>query len=223
LDAEGKLVEERPLDGVTPERVRDAILSFAGEYRQRVPEFAAVKVGGVPAYRLARRGEPVPERERIVRLWDLAVESVALPLATFHATCSAGTYMRSLAADVGAALEVGAHVTELRRLRCGPLFTLGNSITLTEIEERTAKGDSAMVRNPAEFLTGHLPLTVGEDHERYLREGRAIPLSAATNREPARIGAPAKALRPGGALVAVGEIVAGGPGALSFHPSKVLI
>ena len=223
LDSEGKLLEERPLDGIDAERVRAAILSFAGGYRQRVPEYAAVKIGGVPAYRLARRGEPVPERERDVKLWDLAVESVELPHAVFRADCSAGTYMRSLASDIGTVLGVGAHVAALRRLRCGPLFTLENSITLAEIEERTANGDFAMVRNPAEFLTGHFPLTVGEDSERFLREGRAIPLNAAVDRQQARIGAPAKALRPGGTLVAVGEIVSGGPDALSFHPSKVLI
>lgn len=228
FDAEGQVVEERPLTGLTPERVREAILSFAGEYQQKVPAFSAVKVGGVPAYRLARQGVPMPERLRTVRLWDLAVESVDLPCATFQAACSSGTYIRSLVDDIGQTLAVGAHLTALRRLSCGSLFTAEYSITLSEIEERIARGDSAMVRNPVEFLTDHLPLTLPAEAEQHLRDGRDIPLTdpltgAAHAGMAVRSGAKIKVVRPCGTLIAVGEIVARGTQALSFHPTKVLI
>jgi tRNA pseudouridine55 synthase len=227
-DAEGQMVEERPIDGLTEASIREAILSFAGEYEQMVPRFSAVKVGGVPAYKLARKGAEVPERTRTVRLWDLMVQSVDLPHASFEVTCTSGTYIRSLVDDIGKKLGVGAHLTALRRVRCGTLFTLENSISLEGIEERIANGDSAMVRNPAEFLTDHWTLTLTPDAEQHLRDGRELPLGeaslgAADGRLEVRPGAKMKAVRPCGTLLAVGEIVARGTHALSFHPTKVLI
>jgi tRNA pseudouridine55 synthase len=227
------VIEERPLGDLTPEQVRAAILGFAGEYEQTVPRFSAVKVAGVPAYKLARKGEAVPERKRRVRLWDLMVESVSLPEAIFQVTCSSGTYVRSLVEDIGQRLGVGAHLTVLRRLRAGSLFTAENSFTLERIEERTAKGDSGLLRNPVEFLTDHVSLTLAADAEQPLRDGRDIPIGESPLGESApgphdarlevRSGAKMKVLRPDGMLIAVGEIVAHGPHALSFHPTKVLI
>jgi tRNA pseudouridine55 synthase len=162
-----------------------------------------------------------------VRLWGIAVESVALPCATFEVSCTAGTYVRSLVEEIGQVLGVGAHLTALRRLRCGTLFTLENSISLEGIDERMAKGDSAMVRNPVEFLTDHLPLTIAAEAEQQLRDGRDLPLEGAVlsddPRHAVRSGSKMKAVRPCGTLVAVGEIVARGPDALRFHPTKVLI
>lgn len=218
-DAEGAVIERRELGGLDAERVRRTILATAGEQPQSVPRFSAVKHGGVPAYKLARRGLPVPERVRTVRLWDVEVLDVALPHAEFRVTCTAGTYMRSLADQIGETLGVGAHVVELRREACGRLFTLENSITLTGIGERLAKGDAAFLHNPAEFLTDHHPVTVGDESERSLREGRAIPAGAGA---PAA-GANAKAVRPCGTLIAVGKVVANGPQGLRFQPTKVLI
>jgi len=233
LDALGRVLEERPIDGLTEDQVRGAILSFAGEYEQTVPRFSAVKVGGVPAYKLARRGEPVPERTRSVRLWDVAIAEVSLPEATFEVTCTSGTYIRSLVDDIGQKLGVGAHLTALRRTRCGGLFTLDNSFNLEQIEERIANGDSAMVRNPTEFLTDHWTLTLPPEAEQHLRDGRAVlleetaleetSLGTADGRPEVRPGAKMKAVRPCGTLLAVGEIVARGSHALSFQPTKVLI
>jgi tRNA pseudouridine55 synthase len=228
FDAEGQIISECPLDGLTGALVRTAILALAGEQVQTAPPFSAVKVNGVPAYKLARQGMAVPERARAVRLWDLTVESVALPEATFCVTCSAGTYVRSLVERIGQKLGVGAHLTALRRLRCGGLFTLEKSFTLEQIEKRISSGDSAMVRNPVEFLTDHLILTLTTGTERSLRNGKTVPLGEAALEAPdPRLrpgpGVPVAAVRPDGMLVAVGKLVAGAPHALSFHPTKVLI
>ncbi|HEX7926977.1 MAG TPA: hypothetical protein VF678_05245, partial [bacterium] len=204
------------------------ILSFDGGYEQTVPQFSAVKVSGVPAYKLARKGESVPKRTRQVKLWDLTITDIDLPHASFEVTCTSGTYIRSLVDDIGQKLGVGAHLTALRRTRCGTLFTLENSFNLEGIEERIATGDSAMVRNPAEFLTDHWTLTLAPDAEQHLRDGRELPLGeaslgAADGGQAVRPGAKMKAVRPSGTLLAVGEIVARGTHALSFHPTKVLI
>jgi tRNA pseudouridine55 synthase len=200
FDAEGEVTERRPLDGLTPERVRAAILAKAGRQRQKVPAYSAVKVGGVPAYKLARQGVPVPERVRDVELWDLAVEAIELPLATFRVTCTAGTYIRSLVEDLGLALGPGAHVTALRRLACGGLFTLADSVTLEGIGEAWKAGRMEGLRNPAEFLPEHAPLRVTPETELLLRDGRTVLLELpAPGQLPNAVAGAAGAPRTGGA------------------------
>jgi hypothetical protein len=123
------------------------------------------------------------------------------------------------------------------------LFTLENSFNLERIEERIANGDSALLRNPVEFLTDHWTLTLPPEAEQHLRDGRDVSLGEASLGEPVpgqsapgaadgqsevRPGAKMKAVRPCGTLLAVGELavvktVARGPHAWSFHPTKVLI
>jgi len=247
FDAAGQVLERRSLDGLTEERVRAAIAGRAGRQRQAVPAFSAVKVGGVPAYRLARQGAPVPERVREVELWDLAVEEVRLPEATFRVSCSAGTYVRSLAEDLGRELGPGAHVTALRRLACGRLFTLADSVTLEGIVEDLKTGQQAFLRNPAAFLPEYQPLIVAAETEARLRDGRTVPLEEppleappleepplVRNTDPApfpaheacaawTLGQKVKALSREGRLVAVGEVVAAAPGTLGFRPTRVLL
>ena len=87
-DAEGKVIAEHDTAALTPREVRAAVLSFQGTQAQQVPRFSAVKVGGVPAYRLARAGKPVPPRTRRVIIHQIEVEAVELPFATFRTTCS---------------------------------------------------------------------------------------------------------------------------------------
>ena len=247
FDAEGAVTERRPLDGLSPEAVRAAILAKAGRQRQTAPAYSAVKVGGVPAYKLARQGAAVPERVREVELWGLEVESVELPFATFRVTCTAGTYVRSLVEDLGLALGPGAHVTALRRLACGSLFTLDDSVTLEGIGEAWKAGRKEVLRNPAAFLPEHMPLWVTPEMELHLRDGRTILLGpapghnsrAATGDAPAagsgqaaerepewQAGQAVKALRTDGSLIAVGIVTADLPGAppgrLGFRPVRVL-
>jgi tRNA pseudouridine55 synthase len=221
FDADGAVVAEADPGGLDEQAVREAVAAFRGGYEQRVPAFSAVKVGGVPAYRLARQGREVPERVRAVRIPVLELEALALPELTLRLTCSAGTYVRSLAEDIGLRLGVGAHLVALRRLACGCLFTLENSITLVRLEEALAAGDFGFLRNPAAFLPDYLPLQVAEAAERQLQHGRTIALPDDTARlHPA---AKMMALRPGGTLVAIGEAVRGREGAWGFQPSKVLL
>jgi tRNA pseudouridine55 synthase len=221
LDAEGRVTAEAPLEGLADDAIAAAVETFRGGYEQRVPRFAAVKVQGVPAYRLAREGREVPERVRAVQIRELELERIALPDVALRLTCSAGTYVRSLADDLGARLGVGAHLRELRREACGCLFTLQNSITLERIEEALAKGEFGFVQNPAVFLPDYLPLLVQDEFERQLRDGRTIPLPEDTARlHPA---AKVKALRPCGTLVAIGEVVSRGGAGWGFQPSRVLL
>jgi tRNA pseudouridine55 synthase len=221
FDSEGRVTAEADPAGVSEAALREALGAFRGGYEQRVPDFSAVKVEGVPAYRLARQGRPVPGRVRRVELPELELEDFAPPLATLRVTGSAGTYVRSLVDDLGQRLGVGAHVVALRRLACGRLFTVENSFTLERIGAALAAGEDGFVLNPAVFLPDHLPLQVEAASERQLRDGRTIPLTE----DPARLhpAAKAMALRPCGTLVAIGEVVRYGGDAWGFQPSRLLV
>ena len=118
-DATGQVQEQRPVavDRAALERTLDG---FRGTVRQRPPAYSAVKVDGERAYRRARRGETVEPAERDVEIRALEVTTFAPPDVEFRATVSAGTYLRSLARDIGAALGCGGHLVALRRTTVGP-------------------------------------------------------------------------------------------------------
>jgi tRNA pseudouridine55 synthase len=125
-DATGQVQEQRPVavDRAGLERTLDR---FRGTVRQRPPAYSAVKVDGERAYRRARRGEAVEPAERDVEIAALEVTAFTPPDVEFRATVSAGTYLRSLARDVGAALGCGGHLVALRRTAVGP-FRLEDAV-----------------------------------------------------------------------------------------------
>ena len=125
-DATGQVLEQRPVavDRAGLERTLDG---FRGTVRQRPPAYSAVKVDGERAYRRARRGEVVEPAERTVEVRMLEVTAFTPPDVEFQATVSAGTYLRSLARDIGAALGCGGHLVTLRRTTVGP-FRLEDAV-----------------------------------------------------------------------------------------------
>jgi tRNA pseudouridine55 synthase len=124
LDAEGEVERTAPIT-VTEREVRDAMQELVGESLQRPPAYSAVKVGGRKLYEAARAGEPLEAAPRPIRVDAFDLVSFEPPDATFRVTCSGGTYVRVLAADVGAALGCGAHLTALRRTAIGPFRVEG--------------------------------------------------------------------------------------------------
>lgn len=101
------------------QEVRDALTSFIGESQQLPPRFSAIKVGGVKAYDAARKGKALELKPRTVHIYDIANLTYAYPYVTFTAKVGSGTYIRSLARDVGDKLGTGAYVQELRRTEVG--------------------------------------------------------------------------------------------------------
>lgn len=139
LDADGEIIAEAGELLLTREAIEKALPPFRGEIRQRPPVFSAIKKGGVPVYRKARAGERPLLNDRPTVVHSLVLREVALPHATIGVTCGRGTYIRTLAADIGRALGCGAHVSQLRRLRSG-LFTLEQAVTVEELANRAEKG-----------------------------------------------------------------------------------
>ncbi|MBI3371134.1 MAG: tRNA pseudouridine(55) synthase TruB [Betaproteobacteria bacterium] len=140
-DAEGAVLETRPVQ-VDLQRVDEALARFRGEIEQLPPMYSALKIDGRPLYELARQGisvERTPRRVRIARLDRLGFSGTRLEL---HVTCSKGTYIRTLAEDIGGALGCGAHLAGLRRIAAGKL-DIGQAIALdalASLDERARAG-----------------------------------------------------------------------------------
>ena len=133
-DLAGRVLEERDASSVTRAAIEGLLPRFTGAIRQRPPAYSAVKVDGERAYRLARRGETVDLPERDVTIRELQIEGFEIPRVKLVLRCSKGTYVRSLARDIGAALGCGGAVAELRRLAVGP-FRVENALQLALVGE----------------------------------------------------------------------------------------
>lgn len=211
-DATGTPLVERPWQHLTEEAVRRALAEFVGTLEQVPPVYSAIKRGGVPLYRLARRGQPVTAPPRTVTIYRIDLCSVALPDVTIEVTCSKGTYIRSLARDLGERLGSGGHLRALRRLRTGP-FGLHAAHTLDEVAQAAETGAlPALVLPPDAVLLTAPALVLGPHAERRLMTGQALDIPAT---HPT--GTVGRAYGADGALLGVVRVVEGG-----WHPHKLL-
>ncbi|MBW1861416.1 MAG: tRNA pseudouridine(55) synthase TruB [Deltaproteobacteria bacterium] len=126
-DPTGQVVQVRPVPDIKPEEIKEKAMEFIGEIEQVPPIFSAVRYGGKRAYELARNGIKIDLEKRKVKIHSLKIISVALPDVTMEVTCSSGTYIRSLASDLGKQLGPGGHLKDLRRLSSAP-FTVKDAL-----------------------------------------------------------------------------------------------
>ena len=132
-DAEGEIKSTQPVPELTEARVREVMKGFLGDQYQTPPMHSAIKIGGVPLYKLARKGEEVEREPRFIRIAAFNLLSFATPKITFDLHCTKGTYVRTVAADLGQKLGCGAHLSALRRTGSGK-FTIGQCLPLEQIE-----------------------------------------------------------------------------------------
>lgn len=120
-DADGEVVAEKPTDDLTEDAIRAAFEHFNGEFDQVPPMYSAVKINGVPCYKLARKGKEVERKARHVSVLDYEITRIDLETAEvdFTVHCTKGFYVRTYAHDIGQFLGCGAHLTALRRIRSG--------------------------------------------------------------------------------------------------------
>ena len=142
-DADGEVMETRPVPDLTDADVLTAVKTFLGDQYQMPPMYSAIKIAGVPLYKSARKGEEIEREPRFIRVMSWEVLRFATPQIDFRLTCTKGTYVRTLAHDLGAKLGCGAHLSSLRRtatdkFKVGQALTLEQiqSLTLPEIEQR---------------------------------------------------------------------------------------
>ncbi len=173
-DAEGEVVQERPVDvaQLTPERLAAVAAQFTGAIQQVPPMHSALKKDGKALYEYARAGETVARAARDIVIHALKItqteDSEALPAIEIEVTCSKGTYIRTLAEDIGLALGCGAHLRSLRRTETGGIG-LERCITLAQLEAMPESERLQCLQPVDHLLQGHTPITLGEqDAARFL-------------------------------------------------------
>jgi tRNA pseudouridine55 synthase len=132
-DADGKIVETKPVPDLDRATIDAAFAKFHGDFYQMPPMVSAIKKDGVPLYKLARQGKTVEREPRFVHVYAHEIKEVRLPEIDFRLACSKGFYVRTYAFDIGETLGCGAHIKNLRRTKSGK-FTLEHSVTVQEIQ-----------------------------------------------------------------------------------------
>jgi tRNA pseudouridine55 synthase len=204
FDAEGKVVRRHQGPLPSEAEVRAALAGFVGEIEQVPPMFSAVKRGGVPLHRLAREGTWVERAPKRVRIERLALVAWVPPDLEIEVDCSAGTYVRALASDLGRRLGCGAHLSFLRRTRSGP-FHVGQARPLAELEAMAeAGGVEKCLLSPLEVLGLPVVRLTPQEVERVLHGG-----DVAGGSRPLAPGTRVAGVAPDGRLLAVLEMQAG--------------
>ncbi len=127
----------KPYDHITEIQIADATKKFIGEIQQFPPIYSAIKKDGVALYELARRGEEVELKARTIKITAFKITKIELPIVEFSVLCGTGTYIRSLAHDMGAALGCGAYLSELRRTKIGD-YNVNNALSMEKFLEQLA-------------------------------------------------------------------------------------
>ena len=132
FDADGKLTASLPVPPLTLEQLNEAAAGFVGDVMQMPPMVSAIKKDGVPLYKLARKGIEVERKERLVHIYTFRFSAYQEPLGHFRVACTKGTYVRTLAHDLGQKLGCGAHLATLRRLVSGK-FDVADALPLDQV------------------------------------------------------------------------------------------
>lgn len=156
-DADGEVTEEKPVPPITLGELNEAATSFVGDQMQTPPMVSAVKKDGVPLYKLARKGVEVQREPRLIHVYSFRFNEYQEPVGRFRMACTKGTYVRSIAHDLGQNLGCGAHLATLRRITSGR-FQISEAVTLDEVMAFDIAGLEARVI-PFLKLAGAAPST----------------------------------------------------------------
>ncbi len=180
-DADGRILTTAPVDKLTEMQFEEALDTFIGEIEQVPPPYSAIKIKGRKAYEMARQGEEVDLSPRKIHMYSLELLEWAPPEAVIDVYCSSGTYVRSLAHDMGMKLGVGAHLIGLRRTKSGR-FTLRDAVPLRRLREAFEDGTWYQFVIPAaEALSDWPAIELTQEEVDALRHGHRIPADNVTN------------------------------------------
>ena len=220
-DATGQPSSDSATPHLDPDGVERVFRDFTGRFMQTPPPFSAKRVGGVRAYELARKRKPFALAPVDVEVYALELLSIQADLVGFAVECSGGTYVRSLAHDIGQRLGCPAHLASLRRTAVAE-FTENRAVTLAKLEESDRQGELDTWRVPLEALLPECPALVVRGREEIsVRHGHAFELAQAFRPERSSRGpvmTVLKILNAERRLIAVARHVAGSV----YHPDLVL-
>ncbi|MBN2385874.1 MAG: tRNA pseudouridine(55) synthase TruB [Anaerolineales bacterium] len=216
-DADGRFTRpnsETPVD-VSEDQFEEVLKGFIGEIEQTPPPYSAVKVKGRRAYDMARKGEEVELEPRKINVYHLEVLEWAPPEVVIDVHCSSGTYVRSLANDLGAVLGCGAYLVGLRRTKSGR-FSLRDAVPLRKLQEAFTVGNWYQFLIPAaEALSDWEAIELGPDEVEEVKHGHRV--KAAADTKPGLV----RGVSMAGELIAILELAEGQDGAPEWQPKKV--
>ncbi len=203
-DREGETVgPDRDFTAVTAGAIEDAAAAFRGEFLQSPPPYSAKKVGGRKFYEMARKGESVPSLPKTVRVSELRFGALENGLLPFSLSCTSGTYIRSIASELGEKLGCGAHLDYLRRTRIGD-FYVENAAPLDRFEQMSAaerlEGPHALPLSRVHFPFERVRLASLETWK--IRKGQSIPARGVASKE----GDWVALVGPSDEMVALGQV-----------------
>ncbi len=202
-DAEGDVLETRPTDGITESDIKSVLTEFAGDIEQIPPMYSALKHKGERLYKLARDGIEVEREPRQVTIHNISMQGYSAPEFDLDVHCSKGTYIRTLAEDIGKKLGCGAHVTALRRTGVGP-YGADDLVGMEQITRLAEDGFSALdgLLLPIDSALGGWPeIKLSPDGTFYLKQGQAVLVPNAPTEGMVRI------YDANGAFMGAGEIL----------------
>ena len=229
-DCTGQVVLKQEWKEVRPEKVETLLHTFLGRIHQIPPMFSAVKMQGVPLYRLARKGIEVERKEREVEIYKIQLVEMELPLVRFRVSCSKGTYIRTLGRDIGRKAGCGAHLLRLRRIQSGP-FTIGQAISWERLKDLTVPDALVPLLISLKAALPGLPEVVGDEQlVRKVRFGMEMMVQdlAAKDLPAFKKGEWLKMSSPEEGLVAIlksevrgADIPSADPGVVALRPLRV--
>jgi tRNA pseudouridine55 synthase len=212
-DAQGEATTDPQAVKVSLEQLRGLATRFTGQIEQIPPPFSAKKIHGVPAYKLARKNKDVRLETVRVEIKEFQILGVDADRASFRAHVASGTYMRSVAHDMGQEMGCGAHLEALRRTALGE-FSLADARTLEELEAAAKTGEAQeLFIHPRELLPQFPCVTANDEIAARIRNGRAVNLPELSRARHVKVFAGQRE------LIAIATRVAG----TLFHPKIVLV
>jgi len=179
FDRQGRIVQQEDSSSVTVTQIKEVLAAFRGTIKQIPPIYSALKQHGRRSYELARAGIPIKLKPRHVEITNLEIKNYQAPLITINVECGKGTYIRSLAHDIGQYLGCGAHLKNLIRLRCGS-FHVEDALSLPQIEDAFQQGAWKELLHPVDSpLSSWKTIIVDKINELAIRNGNSLPLDKA--------------------------------------------
>ena len=208
-DAEGEVVETKEIGDISVEQLEAVLAQFRGTIEQIPSMYSAIKVDGKPLYKLARQGIEIERKSRTIEIFELNLLGLEGDTLKLDVHCSKGTYIRTLAEDIGKVLGCGAHVAALRRTASGP-FKLEQAVTVQELEQCLEndgeQGLDELLLSPSAALPDWPSVELTEISASYLRQGQPVQIAQAPTEGWVRIFSESQ--EP--AFIGVGEIMEDG-------------
>ena len=202
-DPTGKVLSEKNISRITAADIHRVVGCFTGHIKQVPPVYSALKHKGTPLYRLARKGCAVQKPHRTVTITALTILEIAMPLVTFEVSCSAGTYIRTLCADMGRELGCGGHLKSLQRLESSG-FDIAEAVTLNALDALAATNDIGdKLISMTDALRGIPAETADRKLATRIKHGQPLNLSELTSGPHLKSASGIKVLDEDGHLLAV--------------------